>query len=415
MKTQPYCRAAFTIVVTFSILTTTILRASGEPVPCPAPTQEAAARSPEVTTAPKSGHSDLQLALGLERAFAHVADRVFPSVVTVTAYVKDDAVAKRGEPKPATSRAWITAATGTGYPGYKSIGSGSGIVFDDAGHVVTCRHLLVTRDGQLADLVEVEDQNRVRILCGIVSVEPTLNIAVVEPAIAGEQHRFAPATFATEGLPRIGHWSIAVGDPNGPVKVFDPGVVTALPDRDCYQENMTATYIHTSARCHLEAYGGPLVDIQGRVLGMLVPRDPGRRSSHYELEVALPSDVLVNLTKVLIEKGSKQSPWLGFAVMSYAELMTERGPDGFRALSPPPSGIYLEAIFDPSPASRAGLQIGDFLVGLAGQPIRSPLEFQRLLYLSGVGTRVEIEVHRSGETFRKTIVIEERPAEATFR
>ena len=121
---------------------------------------------------------------------------------------------------------------------------------------------------------------------------------------------------------------------------------------------------------HPECYGGPLLNVRGEVIGILLPLrsrfgalpiEPARG-----LEFALPSNVLSGLYNSLRQVGSARSPWLGFAVMSRAELLKDKGPEAFAAMPKPRFGIYIENVFSPSPAAAAGLQPGDFLVKFDG-------------------------------------------------
>ena len=78
----------------------------------------------------------------------------------------------------------------------------------------------------------------------------------------------APVTIADPEAIRVGHWAIAVGDPLGPQRVFAAGLISARPQRDCYQADLAATFLEASLQVHPEAYGGPLVDIEGAVMGI---------------------------------------------------------------------------------------------------------------------------------------------------
>ena len=81
----------------------------------------------------------------------------------------------------------------------------------------------------------------------------------------------------------------------------------------------------------------------------------------------------------------------------------------------PPTGVYIDDVFDPSPASRAGIRVGDTLVAIDGNRLLSVLDFQKWLYLSGIGRSVSLDVYRGGKTLVKRATIEERPKGATNR
>ena len=79
------------------------------------------------------------------------------------------------------------------------------------------------------------------------------------------------------------------------------------------------------------------------------------------------------------------------------------------------TGVYIDDVFDPSPATRAGIQVGDSLIAVDGNRLYSVLDFQKWLYLSGVGRTVTLEIFRDGETREIDVTIELRPETATMR
>lgn len=199
--------------------------------------------------------------------------------------------------------------------------------------------------------------------------------------------------------------------------------MSSLRSRECYQEQKSATYLQTTMVLHPEAYGGPLLDLDGEIVGMLVPRanpfggpiDGLASLRPLGIEFALPSNIMNTIFQVLRTKQSIRSPWLGIAIMSRAELRKERGPEAFEQMRKPGFGVWIENTFDPSPASAAGLRSGDFLVKFDGRPVVDPVTFQRLLYLAGIGAEAKLELFRDGATYERTLRITERPRDALTR
>ena len=152
---------------------------------------------------------------------------------------------------------------------------------------------------------------------------------------------------------------------------------------------------------------------------MMMPRAPTpgflAPEPAYGIAFALPSNLVLNLFNALKNAQSTRSPWLGFSVISMAELRKELGPDKFNAMARPRTGIMLENLFEPSPAVEADLQKGDFMVRFDGKLIHTPLEFQESLYLAGIGSEITLQMWRDGKTFEQKITILERPENATFR
>ena len=365
----------------------------------------------------------MQMALGFQKVFSRIAARVAPSVVTVTAHVRDGSTANTPEKDKAIG-AWVKDLFSDEYPGYRAIKSGSGFMVSKDGDVLTCRTNVLTKDGKIADLIDVETSDTRNTICRVVATEPTLNLALLRLEVYNKKFppRFRVAEFGNSAAMLPGHWSFAAGDPNGPEVFFRPGVICSPPSRECYQEQLTSTYLQAALTVHPEAYGGPLVDLQGKVVAMLVPRLAeasqifGRPPGTMGIEFGLPSNIMTGIYQALKKKKSLKSPWLGIAVMSRPEILKDRGPEAFKAMQKPKiGGILIENVFGPSPAHAAGIKPGDFLVKFDGHLVTDPLTFQKFLYLSGIGAEVSLEFFRKGEIIATKMKVLERPENAITR
>lgn len=355
----------------------------------------------------------------LEHGFADVARRALPSVVTVRAYRRNDASAPRD---PVLGEiGWSGEAPNQSYFGYELANACSGFVIDATGEILTCNHALQKPDGSFADLIDVETHDGARILVEAIGSEPTVNFAILRCAVfpAGHSGKLEPLRFGDSDALRCGQWVFGAGDPAGPERFFAAGTFIAKPSRECYQDYLSAFYSQSALTVPPQAYGGPLLDLDGNVVGILAPRGfaPGSRGDapRTGIEFALPSEIVSNLRDAIGKARSFRSPWLGFSVMSRAEIAAARGVEAFNALPKPKNGILVESVFTPSPASAAGIRPGDFLVGFDAYRVFAPVDFQRYLYLAGIGTRVKLELFRDGEVLHKEIVVELRPAEAAPR
>jgi S1-C subfamily serine protease len=86
-----------------------------------------------------------------------------------------------------------------------------------------------------------------------------------------------------------------------------------------------------------------------------------------------------------------------------------------RTIDFPRTGIYVDDVFDPSPATQAGIRPGDFLVAMGPHRVLSVADFQKWLYLGGIGSPLEIELLREGRVVKARVTIEARPPAATTR
>ena len=373
------------------------------------------AQQPEPTTA---GHSVAALA---QSAFVEIAKKTRPSLVSVRAFERVPAAAVDAAattaPKP---EGWVETAP-PDYPGFRMFSSGSGFVVAENGDILTCTHLVQKEPGVLADLVDVELADGSRVIAEVVGMEPTVNFAILQPMVFpnGHDRNLPPLQFGDSDVMQCGQWVVGMGDPAGPEKFFTVGSFVALPQRDCYQDLLSAFFMQVAMIAHPEAYGGPVLDLSGKVIGILAPRKPlpGGKTDEprWGIEYAMPSKIVAGLYDSIRTARSFRSPWLGYAVISRAEIAKERGLEAYQAMDKPKAGIMLENVYDPSPAKAAGLQPGDWLVGFDATRIFTPVDFQKCLYLAGIDKEVELEFYRGGETFKRKLTIEVRPAGATPR
>jgi S1-C subfamily serine protease/mono/diheme cytochrome c family protein len=370
--------------------------------------------SPHGVTAPMAGPGSaatggLALAMQMQDAFAAVAERVFPRVVGISGWVKDPTWtdqrlrAEKGD-------GWMVAnADLFRYPGFRRIRTGSGFIVDDEGFVVSADALVRDDTGALVPLVEAELSDESRVPCAIVGNEPMLDLAVLQLASAPPSD-LPPLEIGDSDRVQAGHWLIALGDPPGPERSFVVGVAAMSPQRQCYQATLSATRLQTSLQVPPGGVGGPVVDILGHVIGMGVGQAPGDGGPSGGV---MPITLVMNLFEALKAAKSHQSPWLGISVLELQTLRRQVAAQKHAPVAMPPTGVFIDDVFDPSPASRAGIRPGDFLTGLGGHPILSVGDFQTWLYAAGIGGTTELMLVRDGKTFGLPVQVEARPASAT--
>lgn len=367
----------------------------------------------------------LEAALAIQNQIAKVAKDAKPVVVTVHGYLRlAEGETQATQPTSApVQMGWGDPAGARRHAGYKPYASASGVMVTTDGDVLTCANFLQQKSGQPVDLVDVELEDGRHVISELISIEPTVNLAIVRMRIfAAGVLRLPTIRFGDSTTLEVGHTALAMGNPDGPGGFFAIGAISALPDRDCYQELLTSFYLQTSLAVPPQAYGGPLLNVKGEVMGLLCPRNPefgphvlGPRDG---VEYVLPSSIITGLYKSMIANPTFRSPWLGFAVMSRAELVRKIGLSAFNEMRKPERfgyGIYIENVFKPSPAATAGIEPGDFLVSFNGNLIMSPIEFQANLYLTGIGHEADLEMFRNGKTYNVKVKIEPRPPEAITR
>jgi S1-C subfamily serine protease/mono/diheme cytochrome c family protein len=350
------------------------------------------------------GENGLAVAQLLEHVFAGIAARVFPSVVGVSVYEK------RGAEAPSKEGWQQGAEEDQLYPGFRRGRSGTGFLVTGDGDVLTCVDALTLRDSPAkGDVIDVELAGNVHCRARVIGIEPTIRLAVLRIVPPVPVH---PVSIGDSDRVQVGYWAIAVGDPPGPGKTFAPGTIAARPERECYQEHRTSTLLQSSVAIDPAGFGGPLVNLHGEVIGLTIP-DPGTFSeptSKASRPVsALPINLVMTIYQALKVKESERSPWIGVSVLDLSARLRSRLP------SAPLTGIYIDDVFTPSPASQAGIRVGDVLMAMDDHRILGVADFQTWLYLLGIDAPVALEINRNGKTLRKVVTIEQRPDSAVTR
>lgn len=289
-----------------------------------------------------------------------------------------------------------------------------GFVVEEDGFVVTTyRGLTDPETGRLVDDIRVTvREDDVTFPASVVGVEPTIDLAILKaesdaPLRESAVDRHAPLAKGTE------LWAPVTLE--GPDTKPTLGRIAGENTRECYQESLTSTMFRAEMRIPKEAAGAPVYDAKGRIVGLFTAHEPEAAEGHIEdpSEIhVLPIVLTFNIYESLKSKKSLKSPWTGFSVRALepdekARFPTERGHR---------TGIAIEAIWENSPAEAMEVREGDVLVQFAHNRIRSVADFQKWLYLYGVGANVKLVFVRDGADYLVTdYEIEERPSWARPR
>lgn len=393
-----------------SVIAMIVMLGATQVLAAPTPARPSA-KAPATRTARPSGGSGLPDALVVmektERVLESLASRVTPAVVNVRRFVRDEewwSGRTRGVPGPGWQ---VLPAADQLHPQHRPLPGGSGFLVSADGYILTLRRLVVDpKTNEPPPFVDVEVQSGYY-TAEVVSLEPTLDIAILK-ITAPDPLPFL--RFGDSGKAAPGHWAIAFGDPDGHERTLMPGFVAVSPARECYQDDMSATYMQTSMTVPDGALGGPLVNLHGEVIGVnarLAVSGANNPTPREGSGLALPSNIASAILQALLISQSKESPWLGISVLAPNDTLRKKLGGGLIR------GIVIDNVFDPSPASRAGIHIDDVLSTMDGRPISTVYDFQRILYERGPGSRVRLGLLRAKKPLELEVTIERRPPEAT--
>ena len=302
----------------------------------------------------------------VERSTIELFERVSPSVVQVAV----------GSP----------AASGSLVDEESRNASGTGFIWDAAGHVVTNEHV-VAGSGVVAvrlasgDVVQAER----------VGTAPNYDLAVIR--IRGSGRLPPPVALGSSADLKVGQIAFAIGNPFGLDQSLSSGIISALKRRlPTAAGREILNVIQTDAAINPGNSGGPLLDSAGRVIGVTTAIiSPS--GSNAGIGFAVPADVVNRIVPQLIQNGRVPTPGIGIVAASEA-VATRIGAEGVVIVQTAPG----------SPAARAGLRgvdmasgtIGDVIVEADGKPVRRLSDLVDAVEQLGVGKSLQLGVVRDG-------------------
>jgi serine protease Do len=282
------------------------------------------------------------------------------------------------------------------YREFEVPGSASGFIFDAEGYVLTNNHVV-----NEADEIEITLSDGREFEATIVGQDPSTDIAVIR--IEGARGAELPSVeLGDSDAVRVGDWAIAIGNPLELAGTVTVGVISAVGRVDLNIRGGTPLYqdfIQTDASINFGNSGGPLVGIDGKVVGVNTAINPGATGIGF----AIPINLAKNVAESLISEGKVVRGYLGVIPQEITrELAEARGIDVEK-------GIMIASVEDGTPADEAGLEPGDVVLAFAGVNVIDVPQFRRVVAGVGPGEEIEIEILREGR--RKTLKAElaERP------
>lgn len=265
--------------------------------------------------------------------------------------------------------------------------SGSGFIWDGAGHVVTNEH--VVRGAELV---------RIRLAGGELRQGRVVGRAAqVDLAVIKIEGRDLPAALpvGSSGILAVGQFVMAIGNPFGLDQTMTTGVVSALKRRLATDGGREiADMIQTDAAINPGNSGGPLIDGAGQLIGVATAiYSPSGASAG--IGFAVPVDTVKRVVPILIESGRIPTPAIGVGI----------APEG-AAMRLGIDGLVVASVVPGSPAQRAGIRgldrvngaLGDIIVSVESKSVRRLAELTEALENAGVGKTVAIGIIRDGRS-----------------
>lgn len=262
---------------------------------------------------------------------------------------------------------------------------GSGMVLDLDGHLLTNAHVV-----ENANEIRVRFFDESELPARLVGIDPVRDLAILK--VDGAQG-LVPVTPGESDSLEVGAWVVAIGNPLGLAHTMTKGIVSGkgrserVNDRVGYLD-----LIQTDAAINQGSSGGPLFDIEGRVIGVNTALSAEGRGIGFAIGWEAVDEALPRL----MQGGQVSRSWLGVYVR-------QEGPDD-------DSGrVVVDGVVEQSPATACGLLPGDVILTLDSRPVRNVAEFRLRVASAVAGRDMPIDLERRGLPLRLIARLEEAP------
>jgi serine protease Do len=268
-------------------------------------------------------------------------------------------------------------------------GSGSGFIINSSGQIVTNSHVV---DG--ADRVTVTLKDGRTFDGKVLGEDPVTDVATIKI----DATNLPTLSVGNSDALQPGEAVIAIGNPLGLNNTVTSGIISATgrSSSDIGASDKRVDYIQTDAAINPGNSGGPLLNARGQVIAMNTAIIRGAQG----LGFAIPINTVQRIAQELIATGKVDHPYLGVQMVTLTPENKERIKNvaGDRLNLTADEGVLLVEIVPRSPASVAGLRVGDVIKSINNQPVTKIEEVQKLVEKSKIGTKLPIEVERNGQT-----------------
>ena len=336
------------------------------------------------------GIADTTTAVALSAAFRAAAERVLPAVVHIAVEQGPMAMRER-EPMP------LPPGFGDLFPQPRGPrrGSGSGVIVDSEGHILTNNHVVADASQLTVRLVDGREYSA-RLIGG--NVETDIAVIKIDPT---DGATLPTAVLGDSDHLRVGDWVLALGNPLGLNFTVTAGIVSATGRQISGGDLQLESFIQTDAVINPGNSGGPMIDLFGRVVGVNSAIFGSDRFVGYGF--AVPITLARRVMSDLLEFGYLRRPQLGVQVGPVTAVEAEIYD--LRQVR----GALITGVQEDLPASRAGLRIGDIILSVNGAPIQDNADLITRLANLRPNQEVTLGILREGRRHDVSVTLGEFP------
>lgn len=331
--------------------------------------------------------------------FTAVAEKVTPAVVHIKS-------TQNGRIQENNSADPFRDFFGPRYQPGPSQSSGSGVIINESGYIVTNNHVV-----QDAEMVEVTLSDNRSIKAEVIGTDPDTDLALVKINLTGLKY----LSFVDSDQSKVGEWVLAVGNPYNLNSTVTAGIISAkgrniniINGNTSEGNTAIESFIQTDAAINPGNSGGALVNMSGGLLGINTAiASPTGSYSGYGF--AVPSNIVNKIVEDLIKYGAVQRGWLGVSVGSVtSELVKQQSLEVNE-------GAFVSGFAQngKSSAKEAGIKEGDVVVKIDQTPIHSSTALIEYVGRHRPGDKLMITVNRKGKEITYPVVLKTRDGEVT--
>ncbi|MFT4246123.1 MAG: trypsin-like peptidase domain-containing protein [Micrococcaceae bacterium] len=338
----------------------------------------------------------------------------------------------------------LSSVVTVGVVGDSQSGSGSGVVIDDQGHIITNNHV-VTVDGQVLNPnIQVKDSNGDVYSAKVVGKDPTSDLAVIKI----DNAKLPAIEFADSDKLAVGQTAVAIGAPLGLSESVTDGIISSLnrtitvqssdpeessskqdqqsdkdqeneqsqqepfkfqlPDGSTSQDSgstVALNVIQTDAAINPGNSGGALLDEDGKLIGINVAiasatGSETQTNGNIGVSFAIPSENVQRVANDIIKNGKATHGYLGVSITSHPA----GGNEKTASFS---DGAQLQEVTKGSPMEQAGFKKGDIITKFGDKEIAESGDLSAIVRATAPGSKVEVEFKRDGKEQKTTVTVGE--------
>ena len=270
----------------------------------------------------------------------------------------------------------------------KASSLGSGFIIKKDGTVVTNNHVIANADDIIVRVNNKEYEAKV------LGADPYADVAVLK---IQSSEIFNPVQFGNSDKSRVGDWVVAIGNPFGLGGTVTSGIISAR-NRDVGLTRYD-DFIQTDASINQGNSGGPLFNLEGKVIGINTAIIAPGQTGWIGIGFAIPSNVASNIIDQLIKYGETKRGWLGVRIQQVTKEIAE-----VQQLDEP-KGALIAGVSEGSPAEKAGIKPGDIILEFDGKKIKTMRNLPKIVANTKVGKNVDLKIWRNKKLVSKKLTL----------